>query len=427
MSLLYSILVACVGAVSLVSVLTLLFLLAAAALFARRTRPSGKIGTALRLAVIVPAHDEELMLAKTIQSLKAQSYPTDRYEIVVVADNCTDKTADIARSLGATVLERVNLSERGKGYALNFAISHLLASPEVPDGFLIVDADTWVTPEFLSAMSVRLASVSGPNGLGAWQARYGGLNSQDGWRAALMTGAFDLVNHVKPMGREMLGLSVGLKGNGMAFSRAVAEQVVWPGGSLTEDLDYGLELARRFQVRVGYVPEVTVLAQMPADGTQASSQRARWEEGRARMVRERAIPLLLEGLYRRNLLLWDMGWDLVVPPLAEVAGLIAAWLLLITVGGVTHLLPHASAWIISGCLTALGLLVYILEGFRVSNAPPEAYRALIRAPFYACWKFALLLCRALRPRGNGSGVEWVRTARTPGSPVSPSPPEGPLS
>ncbi len=426
MSLLYLILVACVGVVSLVSVLTLLFLLAAAAVFARRPRLSGSAEAALRLAVIVPAHDEELMLAETLKSLQAQSYPAERYEIFVVADNCTDRTAEIARSLGATVLERTNLAERGKGYALNFAISHLLTSPDVPDGFLIVDADTCVSSELLSAMNIRLASGAGPSGLSAWQARYGVLNSQDGWRAALMAGAFDLVNHVKPMGREMLGLSVGLKGNGMAFSRALAAQIPWSGGSLTEDLDYGLEMARRFHVRVGYAPEVTVLAQMPADGTQASSQRARWEEGRARMVRERALPLLLEGLRRRNLLLWDMGWDLVIPPLAELAGVIGAWLLLIFLGGATHLLPYASTWAISAGLTVLGLLIYILAGFRVSNAPSEAYRALIRAPFYAFWKFALLLSRGLRRRGSGSSEEWVRTARTPGAPISPSPPEAPL-
>lgn len=426
MSLLYPILVACVGVVSLVSVLTLLFLLAAAAVFARRPRLSGSAEAALRLAVIVPAHDEELMLAKTLESLKTQSYPAARYEIVVVADNCTDRTAEIARSLGSTVLERTNLAERGKGYALNFAISHLLTSPDVPDGFLIVDADTCVSSELLSAMNIRLASGAGPSGLSAWQARYGVLNSQDGWRAALMAGAFDLVNHVKPMGREMLGLSVGLKGNGMAFSRAVAELIPWSGGSLTEDLDYGLEMARRFHVRVGYAPEVIVQAQMPADGTQASSQRARWEEGRARMIRERALPLLLEGLRRRNLLLWDMGWDLVVPPLAELAGLIGAWLLLIALGGAIHLLPHASTWAISAGLTVLGLLVYILAGFRVSNAPPEAYQSLIRAPFYAFWKFALLLSRSLRRRGSTSSEEWVRTARTSGTPVSPSPPEAPL-
>ena len=377
--------------------------------------------------MIVPAHDEELMLAETLKSLKAQSYPADLYEIVVVADNCTDGTADIARSMGVTVVERANKTDRGKGYALNFAISHLLASSVVPDGFLIVDADTWVSPGFIGAMSARLASGAAATGLSSWQARYGVLNAHDGWRAALMTGAFDLVNHIKPMGREMLGLSVGLKGNGMAFSRAVAEQVPWAGGSLTEDLDYGLELARRFNVRVGYAPEVTVLAQMPAESTQSSSQRARWEEGRARMVLERAMPLLMEGVRRRNMLLWDMGWDLIIPPLAELGGLIGAWAFLIALGGATHLLPHVSAWACCAGLTTLGLFVYILAGFRVSNAPPEAYQALLRAPFYAFWKFSLLFSRRLRRRGNSASEEWVRTARTPVTPPSPSPPEAPLA
>jgi len=427
MSLLYPIFVACLGAASLASVFTLLFLLVTAALTARRDHPAAASGSTLRLAVIVPAHNEELMLAETLKSLKAQNYPTDSFEVVVVADNCTDGTAEVARSLGVTVLERTNPAERGKGYALNFAISQLLVNPTVPDGFLIVDADTWVSPDFLAAMSARLASHSGPNGLSAWQARYGVLNSQDGWRAALMTGAFDLVNHVKPLGREFLGLSAGLKGNGMAFSRAVAEQVSWPGGSLTEDLDYGLELARRFQVRVGYVPEVTVLAQMPTEGSQGASQRARWEEGRARMVRERALPLLWEGVRTRNLLLWDMGWDLIVLPLAELSGLLTTWALAVSVGAGLHLLPHVSAWAAAVGIAVLGLLIYILAGFRVANAPAAAYQALLRAPFYAFWKFALLLPRAFRRRGGSSSEEWVRTARTPAAPTSPSPPEAPLA
>ena len=133
-----------------------------------------------------------------------------------------------------------------------------------------------------------------------------------------MASAFDLVNHVKPLGRETLGLSVGLKGNGMAFTPALAAQLPWPGGSLTEDLDYGLELARRFGVRVGYAPEARVLAQMPTTTNQAASQRARWEGGRMGLVRARALPLLGEGLRRRSLLLLDMAWDLLTPPLAEL-------------------------------------------------------------------------------------------------------------
>ena len=248
------------------------------------------------------------------------------------------------------------------------------------------------------------------------------LNAQDGWRAALMAGAFDLINHVKPLGREALGLSVGLKGNGMAFTRGVAAQVAWPGGSLTEDLDYCLELARRFGLRVGYVPEARVLAQMPAEASGAGSQRARWEEGRARMVRESALPLLREGLRRRSLLLWDMGWDLIIPPLAELSAFLGAWALLIGVGAATRLLPHPLAWAAAAALCSFGLLLYILGGFRVANASRAAYGALLRAPLYAVWKFALLVPRAVRRREGAKQEEWVRTARTP---VSSSPPKAP--
>jgi len=431
MALLFPILVACLGAASLASVVSLLFLLAAAMCASRRGQPAALPNGDLRLAVIVPAHNEELMLAETLHSLIAQNYPRKSYEIVVIADNCSDRTAEIARAQGVTILERTSVTERGKGYALNFAITELLARPVVPDGFLIVDADTWVGPDFLASMNARLLSsiqgqgAQGPSGLGAWQGRYGVLNIQDGWRAALISGAFDLINHVKPLGREALGLSVGLKGNGMAFTRAAAAQIPWSGGSLTEDLDYGLELARRLGLRVGYAPEARVLAQMPADASQGASQRARWEEGRARLVRERALPLLAEGFRRRSLLLWDMGWDLIVPPLAELGALLGFWALLISVGAATHLLPHPGVWAGAAAFTALGLLAYVLGGFCVANAPREAYLALLRAPFYAFWKFALLLSRAARRRSGTASDEWVRTARSPGSPVPSTPPKAP--
>ncbi len=276
MHLLYPIFVALLGLPALLGVSSLLFLLTAGALTRRRAAAPAQ---PLFLAVIVPAHDEELVLAGTMDSLLGQTYPRECFQIVVVADNCTDKTAEMARSRGVTVLERTHATERGKGYALNFAVTHLLQCPIPPDGFIIVDADTCAAPDFLSQMSARIASEAAAGGFGAWQGRYGVLNADDGWRAALMAAAFELVNHVKPLGRETLGLSVGLKGNGMAFTRAVAEALPWPGGSLTEDLDYGLELARRFGLCVRYAPEARVLAQMPATAAQAASQRARWEGG----------------------------------------------------------------------------------------------------------------------------------------------------
>ena len=419
---LYSVLVALVGLAAAGSVVFLLFLLTAA-LTARRALPPVLPGRPLALAVIVPAHDEELVLAGTLDSLSKQEYPADCREVVVVADNCADQTAALAWAYGATVLERTHAQERGKGYALNHAVAHLLARPEPPEGFVIVDADTWVAPDFLARMSARLQSAGEGTAGSAWQGRYGVLNFGESWRAGLMAAAFDLVNHVKPLGREALNLSVGLKGNGMAFTRAVAAALPWPGGSLTEDLDYSLELARRLGVRVGYAHEARVLAQMPTEAAQAASQRSRWERGRLQVVRRRALPLLWEGLRGRNRLLLDMGLDLMVPPLVELGALTLAWSVLVVLGAAARLLPHPAAWLAAAFLTLAGLLAYILGGLRVAGAPPEAYSALLRAPFYAVWKLALSLSGR---RGAGAG-EWIRTERAPLPPDAPAAPSFPSS
>lgn len=406
--LLFVLLTALIGAVALAAVLSLLLLLAAAA--ARRPAALPSDASPVRLAVVVPAHNEELVLEATLASLASQDYPAGCAQIVVVADNCTDGTAAIARSRGALVLERTS-DERGKGYALNFAISYLLAQPLSPEAVVIVDADTQAAPDFLRRMSARISQNKDPRGYGAWQGRYGVLNAGDGWRAALMTAAFDLVNHVKPLGRDRLGLSAGLKGNGMAFTSALAAALPWPGGSLTEDLDYGLELARLYNLRVQYVPEARVAAQMPATAAQAGSQRKRWEQGRAGLVRERALPLLAEGLRRRSLLLLDAAWDLLTPPLAELAALLLAFLALTALGAAAHLLPHPAVWLGASLFGLLSLAVYVLAGLRVAGAGPDAYAALFRAPFYAVWKIALLVTG--RNKSKNAPDEWVRTGRHP--------------
>ncbi len=245
------------------------------------------------LLVLVPAHDEALVLDASLASLAQQYYPAPGYEILVVADNCTDTTADIARARGATVWERTNPDQRGKGYALDWAIARLLARPVPPDACIVIDADTWAAPDFLTQINARLLAQTDDRGLCALQGRYGVLNEAEGWRAALMSAAFDLVNHVRPLGRDRLGLSVGLKGNGMAFTRETLARVRWHGDSLTEDLDFALDLARTQNLRVGYAPEARVWAQMPTEGAQAASQRKRWEQGRRHSLRTCALPSAL--------------------------------------------------------------------------------------------------------------------------------------
>lgn len=414
MPVLYALVLIALAGIVLGSLGYLSLLLVAAASSGRKARCSGgEAATSLGMTVLVPAHNEELVLAATLRSLREQTYPAERYEVVVVADNCTDATAEIARGFGVTVLERHDLRERGKGYALNWALGQLLRRPEAPAAFVVVDADTWVHPEFLRTMGRQLAARSDARGFCALQGRYGVLNEQESWRTALMAGALALCNHVRPLGADRLGWSVGLKGNGMAFTRPVVEAVQWRGDSLTEDLDYGLDLLRTAGMSVGYVPEALVLAQMPVTASQAASQRERWEGGRYHSLRGRAVSLLGEGIARRDFRLWDSALNLVVPPLAELAALLLAWGVVLVIGQIAGWLPDSRPWYGALGGSALLMALYVLGGFYLAGASSTAFRALFFAPIYALWKFILyggMLLRRVGRSGSG-GPEWVRTAR----------------
>ena len=392
--------------------------LAAAAVAKARPDVRGSItpnaGLLPRFIVLIPAHNEESVIRSTLLSLSRQDYNEALVEVVVVADNCSDDTACIASSAGARVLERWSDDLVGKGHALNWAIDRLKGDRFQADAFVIVDADTEVAPDFLTAMAERIAVMSDAGGHWALQGRYGVLNANAGWRAALMQSAFELINHVRPLGLNRLGLTVGLKGNGMAFSRTLLALTTW-SGSLTEDIDFGLELCRNHRIRVIYVPEARVNAVMPTRERDAATQRSRWENGRFRLVRDKAIRLFAEGIRTRNWLLVDAAVDLMIPPMVELTTLMTIWAVLVGTGYVTGGLPHASAWMDAVAVTSIGLFLYIFGGLAVAGASTSAYLSLVFAPFYAAWKLMLYMSRRHRRQ---RGV-WIRTARAPGS-TSPS-------
>ncbi|MEI6431636.1 MAG: glycosyltransferase family 2 protein [bacterium] len=405
----------------------------------RRRKPVGNasVGNEEKFTIVIPAHNEEMVIGATLNSLKALDYRADRFHIVVIADNCTDATISIVRAMSVQVMERNNLEQRGKGYALEWAFRSLLADTgefsSDADAFVIVDADTIVAPDFLREISRRLWKNVAPAQRREYQAalqgRYGVLNTSDSWRSALMTAAFDLVNHVKPLGRDYLGFSVGLKGNGMAFTRALLLNSPWQGSSITEDIDYGLDLLQNRGIAVGYAPKAIVTAQMPVTAKQSESQRERWERGRYKLMRQRAIPLLGEGIRRGNFRLIDAALDLLIPPLAELFALCAAWLVLGLIGWFLGLNPVMT--VVPPIIAFIAYICYVLGGLKVAGARPEAYSALLRAPGYALWKFALLFAPGRRKAqtAGADAEEWVRTERTamPTQPTSTSSPSTPPS
>ena len=241
-----------------------------------------------RLLVLIPAHDEAGVIGETVASCRAVTYPADLFQVVVIADNCADTTAAEAEAAGALVVVRADLARKSKGFALEDFFRGVITHPAIrpADAFVLVDADTSVAPDLLRAFDQSLG-----RGDDFVQGYYSVRNADASWRTRLMTYAFSLANGVWLVGTDALGLSVGLKGNGMCFRAAALDRFPWRVHGLVEDMEYAWAL-RVGGGRVRFQPLARVFGEMVSrGGTGAASQRQRWESGR-RALRASVRPQL---------------------------------------------------------------------------------------------------------------------------------------
>jgi cellulose synthase/poly-beta-1,6-N-acetylglucosamine synthase-like glycosyltransferase len=363
-----------------------------------RRRPPADV-PARRLVCVVPAHDEERGIAATVQSLLDADYPPELRRVLVVADNCSDRTAALARRAGAEVLERRDDLRHGKGFALEAAFGRVLAEPVVAggaQGVIVVDADTVVAPNLWRCVSSHLAA-----GALAMQVANTVRNPEAGWRPRLQAIAMAMINGVRSLGRERLRMSVGLRGTGMAFARETLERVPHEVYGVVEDVEYGVRLGLE-GIRVAFVPETWIASDAPVTGKTALSQRRRWEGGRAALVRT-LFPRVARAAWRqRSGMLADLAVDVLVPPLSYPA-------LIVVAGGAlegAHVWltgAPSSAWPLWALSTVL-LVAHVLRGVAVSGTGWLGLATLVAAPAYVAWKIAVA-----RPwKGTH---RWVRTGR----------------
>lgn len=356
-----------------------------------------------RFAVLVPAHDEESGIEKTVRSLMRIYYPGDCFDVIVIADNCTDRTAEIARAAGAEVFQRDENEMRGKGYALRWCLEKLLKSGREYDAFVIIDADSVASANFLTVMNYYLA-----DGAECIQASDMVVPQPGVWSPEMTRVAFILHNYVRPLGRKAIGCGAGLNGNGMCFSSGLLKENPWNSFSRAEDLEHFLQLSLE-GIRVVFAPEATVHAVMPSEAGNAGSQRKRWEMGRFPLIRKYTMPMLGQGLRRRSLLILDALVELLTPAFVNMfAVTVAAFCLnaLLVLLGVAWLDGPTILW---GVLVLLDLC-HVVGGLKAAHADRGAYMALANLPRYAWWKLKLYAKTAL----NGDDRNWVRTARDAG-------------
>ena len=348
------------------------------------------------LAVIVPAHNEQAGIHETLESLLSQLGPDDR--LIVVADNCEDETADVARRLGATVLERVDRDHRGKGYAIRFALKDLAAKP--PQVVAVIDADCIPQPGCLERIA-RAAFASGHPIQSAYV-----MLPPVGASPGTLISAFAVVvkNYIRPRGLQRLRMPCLITGSGVAYPWEALEQVPHPKSHIVEDMHYSVDLAL-----AGMAPlpcmEAVVESRLPAAKAAARTQRTRWEHGHLSVMLSQG-PRLLTGAWRQqSLCLLVLFLELMVPPLSLLLFLLAmvGGMLLVTCWWATAWAPLALFSVGMGT-TAIGLTTAWWRFGR--RALPV--RMLAKVPQYVLGKLSIYAKFLTAPEQS-----WVRTARDP--------------
>jgi cellulose synthase/poly-beta-1,6-N-acetylglucosamine synthase-like glycosyltransferase len=356
------------------------------------------IGGHTNFAVLIPAHNEEVILHTLLENLSYLEYPKAMYTVYVVADNCTDGTAELARQFeGVCVYERNDAFKRGKGYALNWIWQELEESQLIYDAYVILDADSVVLPTFLQSMDKELV-----RGARALQACNTVLNVSASASTALRWIALALINHVRPLGRNAIGGSSTLTGNGMCLSRDLLVRHPWQAFGIAEDYQYYLTLIQ-YGEWVRYVPEAIVRSQMPTTFAQMRTQDVRWEASEPQQAQWRiALRLLSTGIRLGSFIRIEAAVELLTPPLSFLA---SACLLLF----VATLLLWSPFEIVLSLALLGGLATYIATAFYLLHPPSMVYKALLHAPGFMFWKLWVHFVLSRSPKHTS---EWVRTSRT---------------
>lgn len=382
------------GLLALASLLPALYLLGLT-LASRRLPPARPPSHQPRFDIVVPARNEAAVIFDCLRSLQQLDWPRDRVRILVIADNCDDGTANIARAAGVSVLERRHRSERGKGYALKLAFD-TRCTQAWADAVVVVDADSIVSPNLLSVFAAALAS-----GAPAVQAHYGVRNPGASWRTGLMAIAYGAFHSLRSNARERLGLSCGLRGNGWCVTLQTLAAVPYRAFSAIEDVEYGLALGLAGR-RVHYAPQAQVLADMEVREQVARGQRQRWESGRLTLLGRQLPAMLAAARRQRPALILDLAADLLVPPLAS---LLLQFLSLALLSGVMLPWLPLATWTLTISLFALTVLVaYGLRGWQLSGRGRAGVVDMLRVPEYVFWKL-------WKARRRHDGGEWAATRR----------------
>jgi cellulose synthase/poly-beta-1,6-N-acetylglucosamine synthase-like glycosyltransferase len=347
-----------------------------------------------KCAVVVPAHDEEGSIVATVRAIQAQLHPGDR--LIVVADNCTDETANLALEAGAETIERRDTVQRGKGFALDRGIRYIEAGT-TPQVVVIIDADCVVEPGCISRLVNTVESTGRPA-----QGRYLMYANLQNSAMRIAEFAFKIKNYVRPGGGARFGLPCLLYGTGMAFPWSLVQGSLLANGHLTEDLKLAID-ASLLGLPPVYCSKARCNSTFPETKDAMSSQRKRWEHGYFSSVIEYMPKLLTKALSSGDWRLLSIALDLSIPPL----GLMLLITFLISCLGLVSIIVGANTSIGLALVlyfpsfATLIILAWYFHGRQIISG--TEFFAILKHAFQ---RVSILLSFVTRPQR-----EWIRTER----------------
>ncbi len=353
-------------------------------------------------AVLIPAHNEASEIAATVQSILKNLGPLD--QLIVIADNCGDRTAETARQAGAFVLERTDLVLKGKGYALDYGLKFLAKDP--PEMVVFMDADCTVSPGSIKILAQTSWTLQRPV-----QSTY--LMEQPinaSLRDQISAFALTLKNLVRPLGMKALGWPCLLTGSGMALPWAMLAPISLAGNRNADDMQLTVDLALEGASPL-YEPRSQVMGRL-MQAEDAYSQRTRWEHGHLRMILTQVPRLLKAMVIQRRFDLLILACDMAIPPLSLFI-LLWVGLVLLNLGALS--LGVANVWsFVFSLLAGVPIIVGVWlawHRFGRTLLPSQNWKEI---PSYLLWKAPIYLKFMTRPQ-----TRWLKTERDASKPSDP--------
>ncbi len=258
-----------------------------------------KVNKEHRFMAIIPAHNEETVVGNLVESLKKQNYNKELYDIYVIADNCTDNTAKVAKQAGAIVYERFNNSKKTKGYALDWFLQQKIKEEAPYDAFFVFDADNIVDPNFIKNMNKKLCQ-----GEDVVQGYRDIKNPTDSWITAGYAIFYWTMHRFYHLARYNLGLSPLLNGTGFMVKFDVIKPQGWDTVTLTEDIEFSLKRIIKGK-KLGWATDAIVYDEQPVGFKQSWSQRSRWTVGHMQCIKEYTKELAISAKENKTMMNFD--------------------------------------------------------------------------------------------------------------------------